>query len=483
MSSRSALKRVPAEFSPSYELVLFVAGSLLLIVPCFWQSRLQISDLESHIYNAWLAQLIENGSAPGLAIVSQKTNVLFDWLLSALFRAWGPGPAQKISAALCVLIFAWGAFAFIARLSGRRPWHLMPIVGVLAWGWTLHMGFMNFYLSLGLCLWAMTLAWTPHARSLAPPLVLAAVLAHALPVLWAIALMTYAWFWGRPNLIRRQYLLGGVLLAMFLCVAALRSLVPTLWLRHQMMNILGADQAMVFGSWYEFVLLGLLFSCAALLFQFIRQSGLTKAFWSLPFQLWLLTVILVLVVPTRVSIPGYQNALMYISDRMSLAVGVCLCALLSAVPAHAFVRYGIAALALLFFGFLYHDERVLNDIEDRVQAVVWTLPLNSRVINGIEEPNLRVYPLTHMLDRICVGRCYSYANYEPSTGQFRIRVTAENPILAPSYDDSVHLQLGGYVVKDRDAPLYQVRLNPAGNIEVRELPPGTTTTLTYLHPL
>ena len=257
--SQSAREQAPSELSPSRERALFAVSSLLLLVPCFWQSRLQISDLESHIYNAWLAQLIESGQAPGLAIVPQKTNVLFDWILSALFRLVGAGPAQKISVALCVLIFVWGAFAFISRVSGRRPWHLMPLLGVLAYGWTLHMGFLNFYLSLGLCLWAMALAWNWTFRGLllAAPLVPIAGVAHSLPLFWAVAIMAYAWLWSRMPATRRWYLPVGALAAIVLGVAALRNTLPTLWMNQQMMNILGVDQAMVFGRQYGLVLLGL----------------------------------------------------------------------------------------------------------------------------------------------------------------------------------------------------------------------------------
>jgi len=45
--------------------LLYVLASVLLVVPCYWQSRLQLGDLSSHIYNAWLAQLIESGASPG----------------------------------------------------------------------------------------------------------------------------------------------------------------------------------------------------------------------------------------------------------------------------------------------------------------------------------------------------------------------------------------------------------------------------------
>ena len=63
--------------------------SIFLLVPVYWQPRVQAADISSHIYNAWLAQLIETGRAHGLVIVSQTTNILFDLMLSGLFRLFG----------------------------------------------------------------------------------------------------------------------------------------------------------------------------------------------------------------------------------------------------------------------------------------------------------------------------------------------------------------------------------------------------------
>src|SRR5260370_39294574 len=54
--------------SRSRGLIAYVLSSILLLVPCFWQSRLQAGDLSSHIYNAWLAQVIETRQRPGLSI-------------------------------------------------------------------------------------------------------------------------------------------------------------------------------------------------------------------------------------------------------------------------------------------------------------------------------------------------------------------------------------------------------------------------------
>ena len=49
----------------------YIAMSVLLLAPVYWQPRVQAGDLSSHIYNSWLAQLIENGRTQGLVIVSQ----------------------------------------------------------------------------------------------------------------------------------------------------------------------------------------------------------------------------------------------------------------------------------------------------------------------------------------------------------------------------------------------------------------------------
>jgi len=196
-----------------------------------------------------------------------------------------------------------------------------------------------------------------------------------------------------------------------------------------------------------------------------------------------LTMGIVLLVPNRVMLPGYKNAFVYIADRMSLAVGVCLCAVLASAPGRRLAAWGIGVGSLLFFGFLYADEGTLNQWEDRMEALVRQLPPYQRVISGVVDPNVRAEPLTHMIDRICVGRCYSYANYEPSTDQFRIRATAPNGVVAPVYMDSMSMQTGGYVVREGDVPLYQVGLDDAGSLTIRSLPAGTVVQVASIEAL
>jgi hypothetical protein len=104
----------------------YLVTSLALLIPCYWQPRVQAGDLSSHIYNAWLAQLIESGRVDGLMIVRQTTNILFDLLLSGMFQVFGPEWAQRVAVSLAVLIFVWGAVAFVSKASGRSAWYLLP---------------------------------------------------------------------------------------------------------------------------------------------------------------------------------------------------------------------------------------------------------------------------------------------------------------------------------------------------------------------
>src|SRR5437868_11293980 len=137
--------------------------SALLVVPCFWHSRIQAGDLGSHVYNAWLAQLIEHHQISGLVLVRQWDNVLCDFLVLRTGNVFGFVTAEKIVVSFAVLVFFWGCFSFLAEVSGRPPWKLTPFLFVLAYGYAFHMGFMNYYLSLGIAFFALALVWRVRA--------------------------------------------------------------------------------------------------------------------------------------------------------------------------------------------------------------------------------------------------------------------------------------------------------------------------------
>jgi len=192
----------------------------------------------------------------------------------------------------------------------------------------------------------------------------------------------------------------------------------------------------------------------------------------MPFQLAAISAAAVFILPNAIMLPGYGHGLLYIAERMSLGAGICFCALLACAPPRRFERGAILVVAAFFFTFLYHDEHALNSFEDRMQDTVAALPAGQRVISAIDDPGLRIDALAHVIDRACIGHCYSYANYEPSTAQFRVRADAVNPYVASSYQESWLLQVGMYVVKDRDLPLYQVDLDASGRMVTKSLRAG-----------
>ena len=454
--------------------VVWVLLSALLLAPVYWQPRVQAGDLSSHAYNAWLAELIGQGHAPGLAIAWQNSNVLFDLLLAALFRVGGAAFAQRVSVSIAVLIFVWGAFRFLMVVSGRRPWHLLPCVAMLAYGWVYHMGFFNFYLSMGLCLWALSLAWlrTPRAVALALPLLAAGYLAHALPVVWAAGLAAYWLVTGRMTPRVRAYVMAAWYLAMVAVNLAASKLTSTRWSVEQLRMATGADQLWVFDGKYQALLVLLLVAWVLLLVDLVKRRGAGAVFLGVPFQICAMSAAAVFVLPSAVQLPGYHHSLTFITDRMSLGVGVCVCALLAAGTPRWPARAALFAVSALFFAFLYRDERMLNTLEWRMERAVAGLQPGSRVVSAVVDPNLRTFVVTHMIDRVCIGRCFSYANYEPSTLAFRVRTMRENSLVVADYTDSWKMQNGDYVVKDRDLPLLQLFLDDDGSFSVRPLTPG-----------
>lgn len=181
-----------ARFFREYPLG-FVAISLFILTPCFWHRRIEAGDLASHLYNAWLAHLIERGQVHGLVIATQWTNVLFDYLLSALARFFSMNVVEKVSASLAVSIFFWGAFALISAAIRRPPWHLVPLIAMVTYGWTFQMGFFNYYISLGLSFFGIVVFWRGRGYERLLPIALAPfiLLAHPLGLAWLGAAAFY----------------------------------------------------------------------------------------------------------------------------------------------------------------------------------------------------------------------------------------------------------------------------------------------------
>ena len=116
--------------------------------------------------------------------------------------------------------------------------------------------------------------------------------------------------------------------------------------------------------------------------------------------------------------------------------------------------------------------------------LVSTLPPNQRVMATILAPPGSRVLIQHIVDRACIGRCFSYGNYEPSTGLFRVRASPGNRYVLSDYDLAVDTENGEYTVQPEDLPAYQVYQCDLSGTElcIRPLEAGEDNDRLGIHP-
>jgi len=281
----------------------------------------------------------------------------------------------------------------------------------------------------------------------------------------------------------RIVLAGGSLAGLALLGALAKTVFYCQWAAGQALGFIGADQLWVFGERYLPLAAAILGLWAFSFRRVLETRGLRRMAMDVHLQLCILTAASVVLIPSIVVLPGSGQAESLLIARMSLAGAVLYCALAAAAPAKKWLAPGMLATAAVFFCFVYQDESSLNRVEDRMEKVVAQLPPGQRVVSALMDPNLREFSLLHVVDRACVSRCFSYANYEPSVGQFRVRSERENGIVVADFRDSWAMQVGGYVVKPRDLPLYRIDLcgNERRDLCAAPVAAGVTLQRTWLH--
>jgi hypothetical protein len=135
-----------------------------------------------------------------------------------------------------------------------------------------------------------------------------------------------------------------------------------------------------------------------------------------------------------------------------------ICAFLAAAKPPKWLAAAFLPLALIYFAFLYADTAGLNKMERRMETLTTGLSTNDRVFSSFRYSDSKVGLLDHTLDRVCLGKCLSYGNYEPVSAAFRVRVTRPNPMVVATIADYAGMRDGGYTVKQNDLPLYQITL-------------------------
>jgi hypothetical protein len=440
----------------------FIVLSAAMLIPCFWRRHIEAGDLASHTYNVWLVQLIHRGEAPGLWLTHPWTNVSFDYLLSGCIRVFGFPGGDKMAVSISLLIFIWGTFALVCAASRRVPWQLFPLLAMIAYGWTFEMGFFNYYISLGLACFGLAIFWRGHGWErwlllLLLPLILAA---HPLGAVWLAGAAIYV------ELAERHP--GRAHTAIFLAAAAgivfFHFYLPghfdvSTQEDYPLYFFNGADQFVLFGRRYHLIesaVIALILMCLITAVLHRKSSPPNWTRFMIPMELYFLVELGVFLLPDGIRVKNNPAALALFTERITTISAVLICCALAALPPKKWHLAGWGVIACVFFGFIYQDTGQINRMEMQVEKLVRTIPPNQRVMATILRPRGSRVLIQHILDRACIGHCFSYGNYEPGSALFRVRARPGNPYVLTDFDLVASMEEGSYIVQPQDLPVYQV---------------------------
>jgi hypothetical protein len=155
--------RVPGAAAPSgrVTVALGVAASLGLLCALGVVRYLPTHDGPQHIYLAHLENHFSDPGAPYADYYTPTTALTskgFALVYGPLAELLPWRSALQVTLAILLLTWAWGVMAFVNAVSpGRR---LLGLIGFgLAFQWSLYMGFFSFFLSTGLGLFTLAIAF------------------------------------------------------------------------------------------------------------------------------------------------------------------------------------------------------------------------------------------------------------------------------------------------------------------------------------
>jgi hypothetical protein len=242
----------------------------------------------------------------------------------------------------------------------------------------------------------------------------------------------------------------------------------------------GTDQLALYGERYYWLagvvcFLGILFVVAD---GFARRGD--PASWrsfALAFELYALAFCATTLLPENFHVSLYSGWIGFLGSRLttvSAILSLCFLGFLKPRKLH-FVTF--AACAVVFFVFLWQDTKWLNRLEANAEEITRPLPMGTRVIPTVwASPGSRVSFIGHVVDRACIGRCFNYANYEPASREFRVRVRpGGSSVATASSDDSEEMESGEHEIQDEDLPLKEIYQCDAGDLTklcIRDLESG-----------
>lgn len=397
---------------------------------------------------------MEAGRGSGLVLVNQWSNVLFDLLLARLMLLTGVDWSQRIAVSICVLIFFWGLFAWIQSQS-RSAWTISPALMMLAYGRIFHMGFFNFYLALGLGFLSLALFRAQRAA----------------PIIWASALLAlsiFAHVLGTAialSIAFILYLAGRTRPSVFACgTAALAALMlsvqfwfPRLFITESFRispAAFGLTQFLLYGPIFYVITIAL-YTILAMRFLLNAETlGFAAQFAMKESLLLVFSVLFAAVTPWGIFLPGVANALSYLDLRAGFIVMIALLLCVTSTRFQFTLWTALATVAVIYFVSLRIHLQKLDKLESQITAVVRTVPPGSRVVSNFRMRASGFDPLEHMIDRACIGHCYSYANYEPPSLGFRLRTNGNSSMVLTDVSKGAEFSAGRYVISHSDLPLW-----------------------------
>jgi hypothetical protein len=221
----------------------------------------------------------------------------------------------------------------------------------------------------------------------------------------------------------------------------------------------GGDQFVLFGGHYKIVeaLCGIFVAVALAIDVIARRHE--RNFWHaylIPLELYAIAEVAVFLLPDGVRIPGQPAALALITERLTSISAVLICCVLGAMLPRKWHLIALAGIAAVFFTFLYRDTAVINRMEAQVAGLIKTLPPNQRVLATILKPDASRVLVQHIVDRECIGHCFSFGNYEPASTLFRVQSLPGNKYAMSDFEDVASMEAGDYQMQPEDLPAYQI---------------------------
>jgi hypothetical protein len=231
----------------------------------------------------------------------------------------------------------------------------------------------------------------------------------------------------------------------------------------------GSDQLVLYGDQYSSLAqLAFLFGVICLVVDALmrRKEGASWRSWqnfALPVELYIVTFAIVVLLPENIRTSPEVAWIGLLVSRLTTISAIFGLAVLACLKPRKWHAVGFAALAAGFFLFLRDDAVYLNQVEANAEAILSQLPYGTRVIPTLSVPeDSRIEFAGHLADRACIGHCFSYLNYEPSSTQFRVRAMPGNKFAAAPYSQVEKMVSSSYVFQPEDLPLVQLyECNPA----------------------